>query len=334
MSYRSTVARQPESLADTLSAAQVELAGMDLSPLASGVMAVTGIGASYAAAVVVAAELQRRGRRAFPVRSGEMMAGYDIADTVLALSHRGRSIETVEALLKLPKAGSLAITNNPESPLAKAASYHIRLNNGSDATPSSTGYTATLLAAGLAVDAIHGSGGADWAGLPALTKEVQRRAAEKMPRLAELFRDRRAIDCVGAGASIGTADGASLLIREAARLPASGYETRHYLHGPMESMDATTGVVLFGDARELTLAENLNDIGCPALLVTSNTDISDNGKLTVMHVPASDDLVLRGIVDILTAQLLAAELSDAAGLTDVKFRYKQSDTKIVDQAAE
>ena len=333
MSYRSTVARQAESLADTLGAARSELEGINLAPLASGVMAVTGVGASYAAAVVVAAELQRRGRRAFAVRSGEMMAGYDIADTVLALSHRGRSVETVEALQKLPKAKSLAVTNNPESPLAKAATYHLRLNNGSDATPSSTGYTATLLAAGLAVDSIHGSGGAKWDDLASLTTQIQGRAAEKMPRLAELFRDRRAIDCVGAGASIGTADGASLLMREAARLPASGYETRHYLHGPMESMDATTGVVLFGDARELALAQNLDEIGCPTLLVTSKTDIADSGKLTVVHVPACGDLILRGIVDIFTAQLLAAELSDAAGLTDVKFRYKQSDTKIVDQAA-
>ncbi len=103
---------------------------------------------------------------------------------------------------------------------------------------------------------------------------MQRRAATKMPRLAELFRERRAIDCVGAGASISTADGASLLIREAARVPASGYETRHYLHGPMGSMDATTGVVLFGDGRELALAENLDAIGCPALLVARNTPTS------------------------------------------------------------
>lgn len=333
MSYRSTVARQPESLADTLEAAQTQLSGMDLKPLASGVIAVTGIGASYAAAVVVAAELQRRGKRAFAVRSGEMMAGCDIADTVIALSHRGRSVETVEALRQLPKAKSLAITNSPESPLAKAATYHIRLDNGSDATPSSTGYTATLLAAGLAVDAICGSGSADWSALPSLTAEVQSRAAAKMPRLAELFRERRAIDCVGAGASIGTADGASLLLREAARLAASGYETRHYLHGPMEPMDATTGVVLFGDGREVPLAENLDAIGCPALLVTSRADVNDIGKLTVVKVPARDDLILRGIIDILTPQLLAAELSDSAGLTDVKFRYKQSDTKILDPVA-
>jgi glucosamine--fructose-6-phosphate aminotransferase (isomerizing) len=332
MSYRSTAARQPQSLADTLKAARAELMGMDLKPLASGVIAVTGIGASYAAAVVVAAELVRRGKRAFAVRSGEMMAGHDIADTVIALSHRGRSVETVEALRKLPKARSLAITNNPDSPLAKAANAYIRLDNGADATPSSTGYTATLLAAGLAVDAITGESSADWDAIAPLTRDVQRRATEKMPRLAELFRDRRAIDCVGAGAAIGTADGASLLLREAARLPASGHETRHYLHGPMESMDAPTGVVLFGDERELALAENLDAIGCPALLVTSDSGVDDKGKLTVVNVPKSDDLILRGIVDIFVPQLLAAELSDASGLTDVKFRYKQSDTKITEDA--
>lgn len=330
MSYRSTVARQSESLGDTLAAAKSELASKDLKTLGSGLIVVTGVGASFAAAIVVAAELQRRGQRAFAVRSGEMMAGYDLADTVIALSHRGRSVETVEAIRKLPKAKSLAITNNSDSPLARAASHHIRLNNGSDATPSSTGYTATLLVAGLALDAIRGDSDTDWAALPAVTAEVQRRTAEKMPRLAELFRARHAIDCVGAGASIGTADGASLLLREAARLPASGYETRHYLHGPMESMDAQTGVVLFGDDRELALAENLDAIGCPAALVTSNTNVRDKGKLTVVNVPASENLILRAIIDIFPAQLLAAELSDAAGLTDVKFRYTQNDTKIAD----
>ncbi|WP_395541499.1 hypothetical protein [Neotabrizicola sp. sgz301269] len=36
----------------------------------------------------------------------------------------------------------------------------------------------------------------------------------------------------------------------------------------------------------------------------------------------------QAVLDILAPQLLAATLSDALGLTDVKFRYRQSDTKI------
>ena len=328
MSYRSTIARQPDSLADTYAAARNELAGLDLAGLDKKVIGVTGIGASFAAAVVGAAELQARGRRAFAIRSVDMADGNDLCDALIGLSHRGRSVETVAAFENLPAATRLAITNDPESPLAKAANYHLRLNNGSDATPSSTGYTATLLAMGMAFEKVLNDGADTFAGIPTLARRVLASAGSRMERLGKLFPARRAIDCVGAGASLGTADGASLLIREASRIPAAAYDTRHYLHGPMESMDASTGVVIFGAGREIELAEHLGRIGCPTLLVTTAEDISDHGLLTVVKVPKADNLIAQGILDIFTAQLFAAELSDAAGLTDTKFRYRMSDTKV------
>ncbi|SHF49164.1 glucosamine--fructose-6-phosphate aminotransferase (isomerizing) [Kaistia soli DSM 19436] len=327
MSYRSTIARQPQALADTHAAARAELAGMDLSQLDRPVIGVTGIGASFAAATVVAAELQSKGRRGFAIRSDDMVHGFDLCDALIGLSHRGRSVETVAALEKLPSAGRLAITNDPESPLAKAAHLHIRLANGSDATPSSTGYTATLLASGLVAQKLAGTADA-FAGLPALAEEVLTTAGAKMERLGKLFENRRAIDCVGAGASLGTADGASLLIREASRIPAAAYDTRHYLHGPMESMDAATGVVIFGAGRELELAKHLQTIGVPVLLVTTAEDIADGELLTVIRVPKSGNLIAQGVIDIFSPQLLAAQLSDQAGLTDTKFRYRMSDTKV------
>jgi len=328
MSYRSTIARQPEALADTHAAAKAELAGLDVSSLDRPVLGVTGIGASFAAAVVIAAELQAQGRRGFAIRAADMASGADLCDALIGLSHRGRSVETVAALEKLPAATRLAITNDAESPLAKAANLHVRLANGSDATPSSTGYTATLLAAGLVVQKLAGGAGDAFAGIPGLAREVLASAEARMERLGKLFKDRRAIDCVGDGASLGTADGASLLIREASRIPASAYDTRHYLHGPMESMDATTGVVLFGAGREVELARQLEQIGCPALLVTTDETVADGELLTVIRVPKSDNRIAQGILDIFAAQLLAAQLSDAAGLTDTKFRYRMSDTKV------
>jgi glucosamine--fructose-6-phosphate aminotransferase (isomerizing) len=96
----------------------------------------------------------------------------------------------------------------------------------------------------------------------------------------------------------------------------------------MESMDSATGVVLFGSGREIEIARQLQEIGCPVLLVTTRADVAEGPLLTVMTVPAQKSAVAQGILDILTAQLLAAELSDAAGLTDTKFRYPQTDTKI------
>lgn len=328
MSYRSTIARQPEALADTYAAVRDQLATLDLSSLDRPVIGVTGIGASFAAAVVGAGELQAKGKRAFAIRACDMAEGYDLVDTLVGLSAGGRSIETVLAHQKLPTAKRLGISKDATGPLSQVSDFHVTLKQGTDATPSSTGYTATLLAMGMAFEKLLGSKEDSFAGIAALAGDVIARSGEKMKRLGELFPARRAIDCVGAGASLGTADGASLLIREASRIPASAYDTRHYLHGPLEPMDATSGVVIFGDDREVELAHQVEKIGCPVLLITTDTSVKDGELLTAITVPKAENLIAQGILNIFAAQLFAAELSDAAGLTDVKFRYRMSDTKV------
>jgi glucosamine--fructose-6-phosphate aminotransferase (isomerizing) len=328
MSYRAMIAAQPGSVARCLEAARSEVEGIDLRPFASGLIAVTGIGASYAAAVVVAGELARRGRRAVAMRSVDLIDGAAVADSILVLSHRGKSVEPVESLTVHKSTPALAVTNSPESPLAKAAGQHVRIANALDATPSSTGYTGTLAVCGVLVDRICGERTADWEKLPLAVADILESAAKTMPRLRERFSERRAVDCVGANASLGTAEEAALLLREAVRLPTGVADTRHFLHGPMEAMDSRTGVILFGDGREVHLAHQLEEIGCPALLVTAKDEVDDKGLLTVMRMPAESNRIARGILDVLPAQLLAAELSDAAGLTDTKFRYPQNDTKL------
>ncbi|MFQ6756041.1 glucosamine--fructose-6-phosphate aminotransferase [Cereibacter sphaeroides] len=333
MSYRSTIARQPEALADTHATVLDQLGAADLSGLLRPVIGVTGIGASFAAAVVGAAELQARGQRGVAIRACDLAAGHDLADTLVGLSAGGRSIETVTAFQKLPSAKRIGISQDGAGPLAGVSDFHLSIRQGTDATPSSVGYTATLLGMGMLFDRLLGADGTGFADLPAVVEEVLARAADKMARIGTQFADRRAIDCVGAGAALGTADGASLLIREAARLPASAYDTRHYLHGPLEAMDATTGVLIIGDGREVELARQVERIGCPVVLVTTDRSVQDGDGLTVIHVPRRDNLIAQGIVDILAPQLIAAQLSDAAGLTDVKFRYRMQDTKVKTDAA-
>lgn len=52
-------------------------------------------------------------------------------------------------------------------------------------------------------------------------------------------------------------------------------------------------------------------------------------KLTMVNVPASENVLLRGIIDILPAQTLTAEISDAARLTEAKFRYTHSQLQML-----
>lgn len=327
MSYRDTIARQPQALADTRDAIIAELADADLSGLDRPVIATTGIGASLAAARIGAAELQRLGRRGVAFFPGELTGRIKPADVIVGLSHRGRSVETVEAFAANPDAMRLALTSDAASPLAQAASLHLQLRPGGDSTPSATGYTTTLLAMALAFEKMAGVRG-NWSGFPDMVAKVLDDAAGSMARLGESFAGRRAIDCVASGTAFGTADEAALLIREAARVPAAGFETRDYLHGPMEAMDGSTGVVVFGSAREVKLAQDLDAIGVPTLLVTSADTVAAGKNLTVVKVPGFASVAAQAIVDILVPQLFAATLSDAVGLTDTPFRYRQSDTKI------
>ena len=333
MSYRSTIARQPEALADTYATVSRQLADRDVSALLQPAIGVTGIGASFAAAVVGAAELQAKGRRATAIRACDMATGHDLVDTLIGLSAGGRSVETVLAFEKLPSAKRIGISKDGAGPLARTSDFHLEIAQGPDATPSSVGYTATLLGMGMLVEKLLGVATDSFSDLPAVVQQTLADAGRKMDRLGTLFAARRAIDCVGAGAALGTADGASLLIREAARIPASAYDTRHYLHGPLEAMDETTGVIIIGDDREIELAHQVEKIGCPVLLITTDKSVSDGSLLTAIHVPARESLIAQGIVDILAPQLLAAQLSDAAGLTDVKFRYRMQDTKVKTEAA-
>jgi glucosamine--fructose-6-phosphate aminotransferase (isomerizing) len=164
--------------------------------------------------------------------------------------------------------------------------------------------------------------------LPDNVSKVLDISAEKISRFAPAFSGRRAVDCIGANASLGSAGEASLQIREAVRLPAWAVDTRHYLHGPMEAMDAATGAVVFGDDREIKLAEDLAGLGCAVLLVTTREEPKDRDNLAVIRIPALENRVARGILEILPVQLLTADLSTLCGLDVVKFRYPQSDTKI------
>jgi len=335
MRYRDTIARQPQQFAESLPLITQQIEDFDLTafkqgiPFGQGTLAFVGIGASYEAAVVSAAEWQRHGRRATAWHAVDLLEAKNPADSFIALSSGGRSVEPVNALRQHPTLPSLAVTSEGNTPLDDVANASLAFYCGEDATPSSVGYTTMLLATGLLTDALMGEKNAhQWQDIAPMAEELLAQSEAKMSRIGEIFANRRAIDCVGANGSLGSAGEAGLLIREAARIPTGCFDTLHYLHGPMEPMDKTTAVIIFGDGREIKLAQDLANIGCGVLLITTNREVSEQDNLAIIPVPACDSLIKRGLLEILPAQLLAAQLSDAAGLTDTKFRYPQDDTKI------
>lgn len=328
--YRDAVARQPESLEDGRVAVGRALEALDLGGFAGKAIGFTGIGASHQAAIAGASLMRGRGARAFAYCATDLYDGTDAAaDAFVALSASGQSRETADVMRLRPHLPRLAICRGTDNPLAEITGLAIGMASGADNGCSSTGYTGTLLAIGLLADRLLGGApSADWAALPGAVAAVLASAAGPAREAARRLSGRNSIDLVGAGAALATAGEAALLIREAVRVPASGWDTLYYLHGPMESQDGRTGLIVFGDGREVQIALDMAGFGCPSVLITGRSDVDPVEGLTVIPVPSFGNPVADAILQIVAAQLVVGEMQDAAGLTNITFRYRQTDTKL------
>ena len=132
-----------------------------------------------------------------------------------------RSARAATARLRGPPSAWLPLGPLPDTPVATLS------------------YTATLQALGMLCDVLLGRAtGSVWDGCPELA-ERRARAPEPRRRGARgAFAEVRALDAVGGGAGAASARETALLGREGLRLPATGMETREYLHGPLEAVDA------------------------------------------------------------------------------------------------
>ena len=326
--YRPAVSRQAESLELGRRAVARALDTLDLSGFAGGAIGFAGIGASYQAALAGAFYLRQLGRRGFAFVPTELYGRTDAAaDAFVALSASGQSREIADVMREAKAYPRLAICRGVDNPLAGITGAVIATDSGADNGASSTGYTGTLLALGMLVDKIAG-GSFDWAQLPPAVERLLADGLESAGRAARLLAVRASIDIVGGGIGFANAGEAAMLIREAVRVPASGWDTLNYLHGPMESQDAATGLIAFGEDREVKIARDVASLGCPSVLITRRTDIAAKQKLVVIVIPALGNAIADGILEIIALQMIVADMQDAAGLTDITFRYRQADTKL------
>lgn len=336
MRYNEAVRAQGDSLRSSAAAVTGQLAGLDLAPWRGRRLGLVGMGASANAILPALRPLWAAGLPAAPWLGSELsQAGpAAAAEAVIAVSQGGQSAEIVAALRGLP-AGcpALAVTDKPGSPVADLAAATLDLALPGDSNVRTIGYTGTIQALGLLADALapgHAPA-AGWDALPAaidrLVPAAERLAAEVLDRM----RGAAAFDVVGSGVHAGTAAQGALLLREVAKVPAAGYETYQYLHGPVEAAGPGLALLITGGEREARLAAQMAGAGAAVVLVTAaplaGGTVPEVPGLAVFGLPAVAP-VAEAILGILPAQAIAGALADAAGLPDGEFRFHQDDTKV------
>ena len=324
------VRSQAENLRRSRGVIEDQLSGIDLGPWRGRRVALVGMGASYNAALACMPTMWASGIRASAWLGSDLELPGAVAniEAAIVISQTGRSAEMVSAVRSLPDGlPTLALTDDPRSPLATESQMTIALGLLADSEVRTLGYTGTLQALGILTEALAPDARpADWA---ALADEVNRqipRIEGLTERLLEAMSGLVNFELVGSGASFGTAAQGALLLREVSRLAASAYETRNYLHGPIEAVDDTTAFILFGGTREARLAESMAAVGASVLLVTFH-EVSERPRLNVLRLsPASE--AARPVLEILPLQTLSGSLARARGVPVGEFRHHQDDTKV------
>jgi glucosamine--fructose-6-phosphate aminotransferase (isomerizing) len=228
---------------------------------------------------------------------------------VIGISQSGASPDVTAVIQDAADQGqvTVAITNDPASPMAAAAEHVIALNTGEERSVAATKtYTASLAAVAALAAAIARDRRLDeeLRAAPAAVAAQLGRPVDA--RLADTW-ERCAV--IGRGANYGTAFEAALKIKELTGIAAEPYSPPDLLHGPVAVLGPDHGVLAFAPpgptaAGVHEAVEEARRRGAPAIVAAPGADLD--------LVPAPD--WLSPLTAVVPAQLLAAGLAERRGI--------------------
>lgn len=331
-SFSNAMASQPTELIGIAAAIEEALAAQPIPQWKGGdSVAVVAMGASLHSAHALVQTLIGYGIRAVAVNAAELAGaprGFSIADHLVVVSESGRSPEPINAV-RDAAAYRIAITDDPTSPLAQVCDLVLPLGGIADSKVYTLGFTGTLLAYSLLLRATTGLGTP--IDVDALSRGIAEQLAGSADRAVDLLWGVHSIDVVGAGRSRSAAAESALMLREGVSVSTSAFETYQYLHGPMESLGADTGVLVFGSGREHALIADALRAGARVLHIVAATAEDpgfDSDRLVRWEIPVAPDAFGQAIHETVAAQTLVAAWAQRANRDIGEFRLAQPDTKL------
>ncbi|NIZ91259.1 SIS domain-containing protein [Kineococcus rubinsiae] len=236
----------------------------------------------------------------------------------ISISQSGGSPDLVESTAAARRAGALtlAVTNAPDSPLARAAEHHLDVHAGPELAVAATkSYTAQLLTLWLLVTTWRGAPTAAAAAVPGFLQAAV--DASDVPDVASRYRFVDRLVTTARGYSYPTAREAALKLMETSYLSAQAFSAADLMHGPLAMVDADRPVIAVvaegpgGEAMAPVLAA-LRDRGADVCAVAPPHLATD--ATVRLSLPAGMPEDLAPVVQIVPLQRLALEMAVARGL--------------------
>jgi glucosamine--fructose-6-phosphate aminotransferase (isomerizing) len=249
-------------------------------------------------------------------------------EALVLVSQSGETVEARALQALCPDVPTVAITRNLNSSVASAADLVLPMACEGDLSVAVQTYSSTIAVLAL-LAAELGNGDVDGVleditrTADTLEKQIPR-LTDEIPAVADHIGEAQQIYAVGRGASIGTALGTGLLLKEAAKRNCEGSGSAQFRHGAVEVISKETAVIVFtGDnegVRKLddNLIGELTKYGAPVVVVGPEGG-EGAGDVLSMELPAVSPM-LRPILEVLPMQLLSAELAGRNNVVPGEFR--------------
>lgn len=241
----------------------------------------------------------------------------------VALSQSGRSPDLVDTMAALSQAGArtVALVNQPDSPLAAACEWSLPLCAGAEKSVAATkSYIASLSAVARLV--------AHWqrddallAALECLPQALLEATRQDWSPAIEVLQNAERIMVVGRGLGFAVALEAALKFKETCAIQAEAFSGAEIKHGPMALIDDGYPLLIFAprgpeQAGLIALADEMRGRGARVLLAAPADVASRDLSLAVAGDEALDPLLA-----IQSFYLMAARLSEARGLNPDEPRH-------------
>jgi glutamine---fructose-6-phosphate transaminase (isomerizing) len=241
---------------------------------------------------------------------------------VVGISQSGQSPDIVSVLEegRRQKCATLAITNAPDSPLAKYADRVLDIQAGRElAVAASKTYTAELVAIAMLSAALNDRA-EQWDALDRLPTWISETLDlnKGVEQYAQRYRYMRQCVVLGRGYNYATAFEWALKLKELTYVEAEPYSSADFQHGPIAMIEASFPVMAVAPAGKVlstmkqALMQLRHDFGAE-LVVISNQPSVLNLATTRLPIPKDIPEWLSPVAGIVPAQLFTYQLALAKG---------------------
>ncbi len=248
---------------------------------------------------------------------------------VVGVSQSGKSPDIVSVLEEGRKQGclTLAVTNAPDSPLAKTADFVFDINAGAEKAVAATKtYTAELMALAM-ISAALKNDETIWkqlAQVPGWVDKVLERDTD-IQRMAQRYRYMNQCVVLGRGYNYATAFEWALKMKELTYVVAEPYSSADFQHGPIAMVEGGFPVMAIAAKGKvfdsmLEMLTRLRQQHNAELVVISDDAQALNLAQSPILLPASMPEWVTPLVSIVPAQLFACHLTSVKGFDTEKPR--------------